>query len=94
MEVIATTEATVITVNCSIHPFHAVVLPRFSSRRVSTTFRKYRFFGFHSKLYRSVCSDFVAIAAGDVPPFGHIGSGKRGINGVQDNSIMHRDGRT
>ena len=80
MGIMTNMEETVATSNRSINPFHAVIFPRFSLRRVFMTFRKYRCFGIHSKLDRSMCSDFEVIAAGDVPPSGHIESGKRRMN--------------
>ena len=82
MEIMATTERAVVIFNHSVDPFHAVMLPGLSSRDVSTAFRKYRSFSFHSKLNRPVHPDFVIIAARDIPATGHIGPGKRGMNEV------------
>jgi hypothetical protein len=76
----ATTEGTVVTLNHSINPLHAVMFPGLSSWHVSTTLGKYRLFGFQSKLDRPVRFDFVIIAARDVSAAGYIGPGGARVN--------------
>jgi len=72
----ATTDGTDFALNLSIDPLHAVMFPRPGLRRVSTPLRKKRFFSVHTKFNRSVCSDLVVIATGNISAFGKIGPKK------------------